>query len=97
MDSEIEDLRRKLREVMDLLSVSGERFWRDWLDSSLAHLERDPREGVEHLLKAYGGMGSFNDLVLEVADHQADARFDRLRTELYQLARDLHNKAKGGH
>jgi hypothetical protein len=103
MNTELSQLRMRLREASELLKGTGEHFWAAWLDESLAQLERDVRGGVEHLLKAYGGMGSFNDLVLNVAESDAnpwpqlsslDTRFNNLRTELFEMAQRLQ---KTGH
>ena len=44
------------------------------------------------ILTMYGGMGSFNDLVLfngSVVDAEANRRLDRLRKELFEAARSI--------
>lgn len=47
-----------------LLEKAGEIYWRDWLRQDI-DLWRS-RKDVAHHLSAYGGMGSFNDIVIGV-------------------------------
>jgi hypothetical protein len=42
--------------------------------------------GIDHLLQAYGGMGSFSDLMVS-PEHQD--RFAALRTQVWELAEDI--------
>jgi hypothetical protein len=73
------------------------------LHKSLRRFENSDLSGVDHLLRAYGGMGSFNDLILMSANGHSvsDAdyrgvndRLDALRSEMYQLARDVRRNAE---
>jgi hypothetical protein len=45
--------------------------------------------GIERLLSAYGGMGSFNDLVSSSSNDE----IDRLRTQARELAISIRNNA----
>jgi hypothetical protein len=47
-----------------LLDKIGEYHWRDWLRQDIALWES--RKDVSHHLSAYGGMGSFNDVLISV-------------------------------
>lgn len=51
-----------LKAMYYLLERTGVRFWRDWIDEDLRHWETS--KSVKHHLSAYGGMGSFNDVVI---------------------------------
>ncbi len=89
-----------LRALIELLDADGETHWRNWLSDSLAALEeKDPR-GALHLRDAYGGMGSFNDLIVgqredengfSWAPHSAEANeeLERLRGQAYSLAMEF--------
>jgi hypothetical protein len=58
----------KLVSLLDSASLvlrsSGEEYWATWLEKDAALLRARDFEGIEHLLRAFGGMGSINDLVL---------------------------------
>jgi hypothetical protein len=68
------------------------------MDESRRRLESNDCSGIDHLLGAYGGMGSFNDLLLtpdnghtvSAADSgNVNDSLDALRSEMYSLARDI--------
>lgn len=96
------ELCERLREASALLKSAGERHWAGWLDKSLSRIVRRDLSGVDHLLGAYGGMGSFNDLILMSANghsvtdedyRDVNDRLDTLRSRLYELARDVRQNA----
>jgi hypothetical protein len=89
--SQTEALRRVLAETLELLQSVHETFWSSRIRSVLDEL--DPRE----VLSWYGGMGSFNDLLIaRVNGHQVppggeqsmNDALDRLRRRAYDLAKD---------
>ena len=93
-------LQQVLRDIIDLLTADGEHHWRAWMASSLQSLEANDVGGARHLLGAYGGMGSFNDLVIgqRVQDEgvlwtpgagTANDRLDSLRSQAYGLAETI--------
>jgi len=51
-----------LKAMYSLLEQTGEKFWRDWINEDLHYWKNS--KSVKHHLSAYGGMGSFNDLVI---------------------------------
>jgi hypothetical protein len=96
----VQALCQVLRELIATLNKDGETHWRDWMATSLAALEANDQRGVQHLKGAYGGMGSFNDLVIgqrmgeDGLAWTADAtsindQLDALRTRAYVLATDI--------
>jgi hypothetical protein len=102
MEQKTFQLCEKLREASALLKSAGEHHWASWLDKSLTRIERRDLSGVDHLLGAYGGMGSFSDLTLMSANghsvtdenyHEVNNRLDALRSELYELAREILRNA----
>ena len=53
-----------LAELISLLNSDDETHWSAWMAEAKRRLEGEDVSGVQHLLSAYGGMGSFNDLIL---------------------------------
>lgn len=45
-----------------LLDKCGENFWRDWIATDLEEFKNN--KSTKHHLSAYGGMGSFNDVLI---------------------------------
>ena len=89
-----------LRELVALLDDDGESHWQGWMATALAQLEANDLRGARHLRQAYGGMGSFNDLVIgqRMVDgafawtegaQAANESLDRLRSHAYTLASAL--------
>ncbi|WP_142277442.1 DUF6966 domain-containing protein [Mycobacterium timonense] len=78
------DLLGVLDELIDKLPTfdtgTGCQRWVTWLARSRQRIARGDPHGIDELLSAYGGMGSFNDL--ELTDD-----LDRLRSRARQIAR----------
>ena len=96
-------LRDRLRETVGLLRRVGEHHWCEWLDESLRRIEESDYSGIEHLLSAFGGMGSFNDIFISpanghlVSDEEAfglNATLGELRGQLYELAQYIRHNAE---
>jgi hypothetical protein len=63
-----------LDEAIEILSVAGEDHWRRWLEEGRRLVLVGDLHATTHLLRAFGGMGSFNDLVLSPRNgHLGDA------------------------
>jgi hypothetical protein len=60
----MDELIAALDEVIALLDRAGEPHWRDWMAEGRARLHRADMFGLDKILGAYGGMGSFNDLII---------------------------------
>ncbi|VVE55029.1 hypothetical protein PCO31111_05008 [Pandoraea communis] len=58
-----QELIEVLAKLADLLDINGGQHWSAWLLRAKARLENADYSGIEYLLQAYGGMGSFNDFV----------------------------------
>lgn len=89
-----------LNEAIDLLQSSGEERWQVWLQRGRDQILRGDAHGLDHLLMAFGGMGSFNDLVLSQPDatqareelRQADARLAHLRESIWRNCREMKHQ-----
>ena len=91
-DSREAALRLLLKQASLLLNEVEEPFWSSRIDKALVSVD------AHEVLSWFGGMGSFNDLVIaNVNGHrvkpsqepQVNARLDALRSQLYQLAKQL--------
>lgn len=64
-------------------------FWADWMKKDIALWESE--RSTEHHLNAYGGMGSFNDIIVgdgSIAGIWKGKLFGMLQTLAYQLAKE---------
>lgn len=64
MKSKKEELIRILDSLVELLKSEGETHWATWMSQARTLLRSSDFSGIARLLAAYGGMGSFNDLIL---------------------------------
>ena len=103
MGPKTSDLRDRLRQTSALLNRADESHWAAWMDKSLHRIENSDLSGIDHLLGAYGGIGSFNDLVLIAANghsvsdadyRSVNDRLDSLRSEMYELACAIRRNAE---
>lgn len=74
-----------LDEAIDLLQNAGETFWQAWLQRGRDQIASGNGHGLDHLLPGFGGMGSFNDLVLSQPNVPSDRR-EEFRLADHRLA-----------
>lgn len=97
MDSSTKELIHTLGELADLLETDGGRHWSAWMRRAQSLLNDSDYSGAEYLLSAYGGMGSFNDLILgqsqsngqfawKAGHIESNERLDKLRSKAWELA-----------
>lgn len=98
MHPEIEALIAMLEEAEALLRKHGIAHWADWLKKDTGFLRNLDFYGIEHLLSAFGGMGSLNDLGFAEPSNDNrnvlvtsgdDSRFQSLLNDIYTLATKL--------
>ncbi len=75
-------MRDALLALRDLLHAADEAHWKAWLDRDVRDWETS--ESTRHHLRAYGGMGSLNDVVLR--DPWLNAVFESIKSTCYHLA-----------
>ena len=84
--------------LSELLRSYGRQHWADWLAQDREHIQRGDAYGIDHLLRAYGGMGSLNDVLIhpvngdDIALKDVDAvnaRIRELRSRVYDAARRI--------
>jgi hypothetical protein len=91
-----------LAATVSLLRRHGDEHWSSVLQRDVELLRRcDPR-GISELLQAYGGMGSFLDLMLcsvnghlgnELELDRADRDLSHLRARIWALATEIKKEA----
>lgn len=94
-DQHLGALEGALDETIGLLERYGEDQWAGWLRTSRSRLATGDAYGLDHLLQAFGGMGSFNDLALMRANgHQIDpAHEGEVNDRLIKLRSDIWTEA----
>ena len=79
---------RALIEVLtglrDLLRQHGIEHWAEWIEIDRDRLQRGDFSGIDHLLSAFGGMGSINDVVLRSATTPVSLGKKELANEVLQ-------------
>ena len=97
MGPKTKELIEVLTSIIDLLKSDGETHWAAWMRKSKSRLESSDFSGITHLLGAYGGMGSFNDLIIcqqmiggkfswKDGHIEKNDELSRLRSEAWELA-----------
>ncbi len=103
LEAAVSELCERLREVVAILHAAEDAAWPDWFEKLLARIEQGKLSAVGDLLGCYGGMSSFNDLVLTpVNGHRVEAdeeytinnRLDALRRRMYDLASEIERRRK---
>lgn len=87
---------RALAATCSLLRLYGEDFWADRLDRDRQGVERGERHALDHVLAAFGGMGSLNDLVLHPQNGHAvsPADVEPLNATLMHHVGDIASHAR---
>lgn len=92
-----------LEQIVQLLAIHGEQHWSAWITQDITAIKKYDPNGMVHLLSAYGGMGSFDDLWLCAANgHRVDemevtrvnGTLSALRSEAYTLAKEIEHKIR---
>ena len=69
-DANYQKLLAALDQAVALLEQHSEQHWAAWLATDRARIAEGDRYALDNLLLAFGGMGSFNDLVLQRRDQK---------------------------
>lgn len=96
-DARVARLLATMEEAAALLRAHGQPGWATWLERDLYRIADGDRGGIEHLLSAYGGMGSLNDVVLMPTDGDpfGDERLSVLRSAMFADASALLRHLSG--
>ncbi len=100
-DDHFDRLVRSMNELETLLGDVGEDFWRDWIRKDLTKIKHGDPYALDHFLGAFGGMGSFNDLIIhpvnghEISEEKADSvnrRLGVLRSKAWASAKAMQRE-----
>ncbi len=73
-DPTIDDQQAQLLDALDEAIQLLRRFsidrWADWLENDRSRIDGGDTAALDHLLSAFGGMGSLNDVVIYTTTHQ---------------------------
>ncbi|MGQ8367504.1 DUF6966 domain-containing protein [Glaciecola sp. 1036] len=82
----------KLIEVLDqlikILDEDGQSHWSKWMRQAKGCIQSSYFSGIEKVLNAYGGMGSFNDVCLKKVT-RANENFSELQGKAWSLATEI--------
>ncbi|WP_439853712.1 DUF6966 domain-containing protein [Pseudomonas yamanorum] len=89
-----------LEELAILLESDGDNHWSRWMRKAKTLLQVSDYSGITYLRSAYGGMGSFNDLILGQSSvdgvfswkpgyKELNERLDELRNKASQLGAEI--------
>jgi hypothetical protein len=103
MDKQTINLVKVLNEIHTLLIEDQNTPWASTIKNIIKSLEQKKYEGLEELNSIYGGMGSFNDLILCQTEvnrkliwspnyKETNKRFDDLRSMAYDLMIEIKRK-----
>jgi hypothetical protein len=82
-----ERLLAALTEAEALLRARGDAHWADWLERDRVRIARGDTFGLEHVTRAFGGMGSIND-TYPADDDDIGARLGKIYVLATQLLAD---------
>ena len=102
-DEQLASLRANVDQVVALLREHGEDHWLSWAARCQRELDGHNSQALDHILGAYGGMGSFNDLLIlasngHVIQPQDEAAVNdhlaHLRTAIWTRATALRHEIR---
>lgn len=107
MGPETTELVKVLEELIALLRSDNEAHWANWMEQAQSRIVASDYSGIEKLLQAYGGMGSFNDLVLGYREEsgtlarakgreEMNVKLNELRTKAWELAGEIRHQQRQG-
>ena len=96
MDQAVESLVKVVQETSDFLQSFNEKHWSSWLAKNAELIRKLDFGGVEHLLSAFGGMGSINDLVISpINSHQIEEnKVSEANERLREMLNLINSSAK---
>ena len=96
MGPKTKQLIQSLSRLIQILEEANEPLWADWFSQAKHRLNNSDYSGIKKILGAYGGMGSFNDLVIGYSIKGPDENYintndkmDELRHLIYSLAHEI--------
>lgn len=82
-----------LKEIIELLEFQQENYWLAWISKCRNEIENSDFHGIERLLSAYGGMGSFSDLMFQPTETTTSQEYGASNDQLHSLRSKAYNLA----
>lgn len=86
-------LAKTLERLIFLLREDEQYEWAKWMTQAHNWINNSDFSGIEKVLSAYGGMGSFNDTYIR-HNLRKNNEFDRLRSRAWELACEISHEAE---
>ena len=93
MGPKTKELISVLEKLISLLESDNEKHWSTWLTNSKLRIEGSDFSGIELLLSSYGGMGSFNDLIICQIVNNGKIEFTKDYSDKNEELNKLRSKA----
>lgn len=95
MKDNVDELILKIEKLIDLLDKFHIDFWSSRFKESLRMINNRDFHGIELILSCFGGMGSFNDLVISKynGDNIKEENEDSINKELKKLSNEIYTLA----
>ncbi len=82
------DYEQELNELIILLDKAKEDHWARYFRESLNKYNNGhTNRSYKHVMQAYGGMGSFNDIILNFISDEEYSRVEEIRESLWQFCK----------
>jgi hypothetical protein len=103
LDRQMATLKSSLDQTIVLLRAHGEHQWLSWAERCQRELDANDSAAFDHVLGAFGGMGSFNDLLIlgwngHLIEPEREAavndRLAHLRTAIWTSAKALRRATR---
>jgi hypothetical protein len=96
-ESSVLQLTVTMARAVAMFRALGQSRWAEWFERDIRLIEAGDFFGVEHVLSAYGGAGSVNDLLFANGDSfERHPDLDPLLTEIHDIASQL-KRARDNH
>jgi len=95
-DDQYDRLLAALDQAVLLLRRYSKDFWADWLETDRVKIAKGDSYALDHLLQAFGGMGSLNDLIIHPVNGDVieDSDVPAANEELTSLREEIWTTAK---
>lgn len=80
-----------LDRLIEILEEANEPSWVDFFSKAKRRINNSDFSGINKILGAYGGMGSFNDLVIGYSMKGPDNNYININDELDELRRTIYS------
>ena len=105
MESKTKKLINVLNLLIPILEKEENYYWTKWMKRARRLILKSDFTGVENIIGAYRGVGSFNDLVIGYANKkenlmekenqkQLNSRLNSLRSEVYEISLKIKSDFK---